>query len=413
MEKTRTTPAKKRKKPAAEGLSEGRGSAAPVLLNVYLWDAEGNDIPPLAVAMVGDLLASSPCELHGPSTSSVAASFPDAAQAVAAARRLGRLCRGFSRNVQSGQLEGCFFLCNLAEDQPGFESQWVERLPLMARQNNGQILLLGDLCQSAGSIPGLQFEAVFGLWVPPGADRRSLLKLMPPTQMEGYVDEPIEVRTPSVKAATGPASTQASPPILPVAQVPVSVPVSGVAPSLQADHPQTTGAEMAGFSPVESAPKRQFPTRWVAMGGAAAMAVAAAAVLLQHPGRPGTPQQLVVPAASPTPATVNPAPPSTAPVLQPASAGTGKKKPADTGHDQPGDQTVAAPVPTKKEAGEGTNLPFLSEEISRSLAIAEKEVGDGKYDEAISTYNIILRKDPGNAQAISGRNKAIRNKGHR
>ena len=66
MEKTKTTPTRRKKKPSVstEGLSERPISEVQILLNVHLWMEEGAAVPPLALAMVGDLLSCSPCEVR-------------------------------------------------------------------------------------------------------------------------------------------------------------------------------------------------------------------------------------------------------------------------------------------------------------------------------------------------------------
>src|ERR1035441_3208363 len=112
MEKTKTSSGKRKKKASvsSEGLPEAPIPSIPVLLHVHLWTEQGGDAPQSAREMVGDLLSASPCEVRDGSSSSVAASFADMAQAVTAARRLRRLVQEFSRVSKSGHLGGCFLL---------------------------------------------------------------------------------------------------------------------------------------------------------------------------------------------------------------------------------------------------------------------------------------------------------------
>jgi hypothetical protein len=56
---------------SAKGPSEAPLSTVQVLLNIHLWSREGADAPPLAFAMVGDLLSASSCEVRDALCSSI------------------------------------------------------------------------------------------------------------------------------------------------------------------------------------------------------------------------------------------------------------------------------------------------------------------------------------------------------
>jgi hypothetical protein len=138
----------------------------------------------------------------------------------------------------------------------------------------------------------------------------------------------------------------------------------------------------------------------------------------------------VIPAVPVSPATVNtsgtpplpavstpPAPAEapksvvTTPKLSAKEIAAAKRKLASAEHDQAAGEGDAGAEATKKDAGDKTSISFSQEDITRSLAIAEKETGDGKYKEAIRDYTTILKHDPGNVRAKEGLERAIRNKG--
>jgi hypothetical protein len=67
---------------------------------------------------------------------------------------------------------------------------------------------------------------------------------------------------------------------------------------------------------------------------------------------------------------------------------------------------------TKKDGGDRPSISFSPDEINQLLAWADKASGDGKFDDAISKYRTILRRDPSNVRAKAGLARAIANSGH-
>ena len=64
------------------------------------------------------------------------------------------------------------------------------------------------------------------------------------------------------------------------------------------------------------------------------------------------------------------------------------------------------------EQPEVASSRYTRPEIEQMIARADKLSGDGSYDKAITLYNLVLRQDGRNPDALSGRDRAIRNKRH-
>ena len=435
MEKSKASSGKRKKKASgsAEGLPETPIPSIHVLLQVHLWTELGGDAPQSAREMVGDLLSASSCEVRDgtSSSSSTMASFVEPTLAVQAAWRLWRLVQGFSQASKTGHLGGCFILSSLEEAHPEREMPLAKLFPVLTRGHSGQVLLVGSLCESVRAIPGLRFETVSDEWMTPEAIRlyRTVLQLSPPVQMEGYVEEPIEcwasafeskpqaavveeIRVPPM-VAEAPAFDQATVIELPlvIAQDTGSTPLS------------RNGAdqEIAGFSRTEISAERKFPLRWTLVGCAAVAVVAVVAMIAPRSKRqdPSAKQSIPV-AADPVPTVAPASPPPVAlpptPVREPKAVemplkpkapdtpreiAAAKRKAAGAAHDQAAEPEITRPG----------GVTFTVDEISRMLAMADKDAGDGYYDKAIQEYDTALKHDPSNARAKEGRAKAIRNKG--
>jgi hypothetical protein len=432
MEKSKASSGKKKKKEsaAAEGLAEAPGSSIHVLLQIHLWTEHGADVPQSAREMVGDLLSATPCEVRAGPFSAIMASFVELTLAVKAAWRLRRLVQGFSQASKTGRVGGCFILSSLQDARPELEVPLVQRFPVLTRGPSGQVLLVGSLCESVRAIPGLQCEVVSDEWMTPEAIRlyRVVMQLSVPVQMEGYVEEPIDCWAPAVGGM--PQVVEGLETAVPavVAEAPAMNQIMQVAAPLAAQPAMPAGQEIAGFYRTQTSARRSLPLRWIAVGCAAAVALAAIAIrvsssrkseapIVQSPAlvRPAPASSEVVPAK----AAISPSPAASVTVEEPKTAGKpnpqdvrdakAKRKEASATKDTSGDVGDTG-GDAKKDGADKTGISFSPEEINQMIALADRESGDGKFDEAISTYSIVLKHDRSNARAKEGLARAIKNR---
>jgi hypothetical protein len=433
MEKSNVSSGKTKKKASgsAEGPLATPNPSVHVLLDVHLWSEQGGDVPKSAREMVRDLLSASPCEVRDGSSSSIMASFIEPALAVKTAWRLRRLVQGFSQASTTGYLGGCFILSSLEEAHPEPEISLVERFPVLTQGHSGQVLFVGTLCESARAIPGLQFEAVSDEWMTPEAIRlyRAVLQLSAPVQMEGYVEGPIECWAPAVESKPQVVECEEIAVQAVDAEAPALDQIMELAAELAAQPVMPASQEIGGFYRAQTFARRNSPLRWVAVGCAVVVALAAIAIrvsisrkseapVVQSPTlvrtAPASPKVVPAKAAiSSNPATtVTDEGPKAAPNSNPQDvrevakakhkASSSTKGPSGGEGDTGGD--------AKKDGGDKTGIIFSPDEINRTIALADRESGDGKFDDAIRTYRIVLKHDPSNARAKEGMARAIRNR---
>ena len=422
MKQTKTSSVKK-------GSKEPPVSDAPrTLLQVDLWtDVPSSDISsarsgeinvlPSALAMVGDLLTTAGGEFRTSSATSMSAWFAEPLQAVSAARRMQRLVRGFSRASVDGPLYACFTLTSGTD--PGIEDDETLHNSIHAvRQNDSQdVFFAGSICEVADSIPGLQFKVPLSVSLgPPDTAQYAILQLLPPTFMEGFVEEPL-VRTEGRKSiAQDIAPEFALPPEPPRSHEEAGPVRPKPAPVVtrKSDPPAT----LPGSIPMKISP------RWAIIGFSTVALVASILIFSPlfktsphaatppQPSAAGSEKTNPPPAAktapqpepktNPTPAPVLkvdvPKPPTPAAPKQPESARTRPAREAIPDESRPTRSSSA--------------VTFSPAEIDLLIASADKDTGNGNYDKAIKEYTTVLNQDPSNALAKKGLAKALHNKGN-
>jgi hypothetical protein len=396
------------------------------LLQVDLWtDTHPSDLSsarsgeinvlPSALAMVGDLLRVAGGEILNSSTTSVSASFRETVQAVNAARRMQRLVRGFSRASVEGPLYACFILTSIKEADSETDADLLNCIDAVKQTQPGEVLFVGSICEAAKSIPGLQFKAPIGSPQVEGSDtlQRSILQLLPPVHMEGYIDEPVEtsVRVDGKNLPTAIVSTPAGQlpfssqlPSAPKREVASTVAVSAVK-SISA-----VGSEAdTSFNIDRSLPLRINP-RWAIVGVSGVILVASTLIfipILKNSSRPPQNQPLPTPSSSEKPNAPPPMPKSSGDAVKPQIA---TKTPAAPSAKQK-EQSPEEPRPAPVKGGQHS-VTFSPAEIDLLITRADKDTGDGRYDRAIQEYTTVLNQDPSNALAKKGLAKAVRNRGH-
>ena len=401
-----------------------------VVVQVHLWagpEESKNEIPASAPAMVKDLLAVSGGVAGEGATGSMSSSFEDAIVAIKTARQLHRLIRGYCSALSVGSLGAVITLSSRSEPPVQIDGLLFQKQMPGAP---GQVLIVGAVCESIGVIPGLQLQSVSERKV--SLDSRGhaqeVLHLLPPAGPGEMIYEPI-AREPialgSAKGAEFMEAMDSGPAILD----------SGLAtlPSTPSTDPGelTNGGGRSPDPPVE----RRFPIIWVAVGSVAAIAIVAAVFFLRPVSKTSTPLQGPTSAdrtdvpTGPTPGSGPvdlpggvhidpPEPPERAPMsAQPSDklARTAAKIAKDTKNTDvirlkttpAADEEVDEP---KKEGPtKGVVLGLNQDEIRRTIEMADRDSGNGKYADAIRKYNYVLKSDPGNAAARAGLKRAIQN----
>jgi hypothetical protein len=423
-----------------------------VLVQVHLWTsgagagaasgAEGAEVPPPALAMVADLLQVRGGELRDAGAGSIAASFGDPVVAVNAARNLQRLVLGFARAWEGGALGGCTTLRRVDEAGDGIDVGSLRDNAALKQIHPGQVVLLGSLCEAARSIPGLEFRPIAGVALGPAGKNgsaRQALQLLAPLRMEGYVEEPFELKA-VVREAAAAAEVPAQPaePAVtsrPPAYVLTSSPASGKSAAAPASGSMSTvpfgatravapvasaGDEIGAFAREEKGSGSGF-SRWAILGGLGAVAVAG--VLIFTPVLKKTPHPAAAPAQPPAePAATIPAPAAGAGDVVPAAAAPpvvstkGKTSDAAHGKGAPRAATAAATQQDAEAAEEprpAHGLTFSAAEISSLIAHADRDSGNGNFDKAIQEYRLVLSREPSNDLAKRGLARALYNKEHK
>jgi len=390
-----------------------------ILLHVDLWtdtpsfdrsSARSGEINvlPSALAMVGDLIAAVGGEFRESSTTSISASFPETVHAVNAARRLQRLVIGFSRASAERPLYACFTITNLKEADTDSDPSLLSCIDTVKQAQSGEVLFLGGICETVKSIPGLQFKTPIGAPLSRKPEQPpTILQLLPPEHMEGFVNEPVETprKEERLPLTTAPSNIPDQP-VLFVPQPPVQKSAAPtIIPRISATSADTNSAA------IPSSLSMKIKPRWAIISFSS---VAVLATIL-----------IFVPIfrSSPKPAPNQLQPPTTSnPVASPALP---PSQPSEPAHSEPPVKATAKPSeparphPTKEVTAEepkpaprsGLAVTFNQQEIDILIARADKDTGDGKYDQAIREYNTVLSQDPTNALAKRGLAKALHNKG--
>jgi hypothetical protein len=407
MKQTKTTSLKKNSKEAPVSDSPR------TLLHVDLWtDIPSSDVSsarsgeinvlPSALVMVGDLLSVAGGEFRTSSATSLSAWFGDTLQAVNAARHLQRLVKGFSRASVDGPLYACFTLTSGSDPDITDDTTLLTSIDALRQTPSEEVLFAGSICDAATVIPGLQFKVPAAVLAKKtDSPQCTILQLLPPTYMEGFVDEPIELRVrPEDKMPVAPGSPPIGAQSLIYAE-----------PSLtQKEPPQPTPA---AIGKIDTSPTIQLfqkiTPHWVII--CVSTVVVLASILIFSPIFKSSPH----PAPSQPAASGNEKPTASPPPIPQPAAPIVVDKPApppkqnDSTHTRAGKE--ATPEEPKPVRGDRA-VTFSPAEIDILIARADKDTGDGNYDRAIKEYTTVLNQEPSNALAKKGLAKAIHNKSH-
>ena len=410
MKQTKATAVKKSTK-------EGPASdATRTLLHVDLWtdmpsydraSARSGEINvlPSALAMVGDLIAAVGGEFRESSTTSISASFSEPIQAVNAARRLQRLVTGFSRASGERPLYACFTITNLkeAEAESDLDPGLLSCIDTVKQAQSGEVLFIGGICETARSIPGLQFKTPAGAPLSRKPDQPSpILQLLPPEHMEGFVNEPTEPprkeqRLPLTTASSAISDQPlTSSPAATVQKNPAPAVIPQIAASAESVPPAIPDSLSLKIKPV-----------WAIIGVSSVAVLATILIfgpLFKSSPKPANQPQPATGAATGATTGSNPAispapqPPQQSGAIKSEPAVQVPAKPNESARTHPGKET-AAEEPKPPAPRGGHTVSFNQQEIDILIAGADKDTGDGKYDQAIAKYNTVLSQDPSNALA--------------
>jgi hypothetical protein len=404
-------------------------------LQVRLWSGAGrpdDDVPAGALAMVQDFLGVSPCEPFELGRTAVCGVFSDPVQAVNAGRRLQRMMQGYGRAV-SGGLGAGLLLTGSDETLTDTEMDELRQKQALSLAPPGQLFVVGALCDKVRSIPGLQFKAIDAA-LGNGADgkpRRVMLVVPVAGEARNSADDGMRTRlVESLATSRSQEIAIDARRTMPLVLAPVAAKAVGA---------PVVANEAASANEVEpaSALWARPPVRW-AIGGAAAVLVLAAVAMGVHGRSPTKDSPAAGVAVTPAPAAAATAANASAPAV--SDSGKARKKPNEGRTVVPPATVAAAPAsagkpdaepkpegakhepiappppptetkPRERPSSGGVSVSYSAEEISSLLAHADKQSGDGNYDQAIREYKSVLSHDPGNARAKQGLARAMHNNG--
>jgi hypothetical protein len=417
MAKSSTSSGKGKKNPALPRESTVVALAASgttIGLCVRMWTEQGYEAPPMALAMIEDLLAASPCEVKDRTPLKVTATFQDVLASLNTARRLQRLVQGYSRTSSDRRLGGCFVVFSAEDANYEVEAFFPHILSEMRLKEDSQIWFVGNLCRSVRTIPGLHFETA--------SDTATVLRLMPFRREDNIGEPDLWVPPPNDRPQTSTVDNLAitsiedeisaihayESPIIPLAPAPVLETVAAV--------------EEKASPTIGTSSGTRFPKLWLLMGGTAAVIVVAVAMIVSHFSKSQAPvgetgnRNSSVKTGQPTTTETIPSSQTTPPAVSSTDKPTSHDKGPETPPRRDNPSTRQTRV-TKDESGSGKpdtsrvgGIVFTAAEINSLIEHADKDSGDGKFDDAISKYQTVLKREPTNARALEGLERARRNR---
>jgi tetratricopeptide (TPR) repeat protein len=199
----------------------------------------------------------------------------------------------------------------------------------------------------------------------------------------------------------------------------VVVPVIKTAPAPRWKEPEPTPAPLP---PAELDSDDHVPAKWLstpkilAISGVVAVLLVIAylinARVLGNPAKPaaGIPQKVEQSAVPPTQA-APPEQPRSNPLVTPKSGGPAGKGTVPTPPKPPkplpdADRGISSQSAASKPMARGRNCSLDDSDIPSYLNLADRYRNSGKYESAIRNYTLVLGCQPGNRQALEGRNRA-------
>lgn len=347
------------------------------------------------VQMLADLVTASKSTPGTDSEGLLSATAPGSIEAVILAVRARKLAETYSSHAM-GDLSG-ISIAILAAPKNGDSPEPALRTYLENRTQSWQVFLAGDAFKQLDTFPGLQFRKLPA----PAGPRFELHELVLPP-----------ITTPS-KPAPAPAPKASS------GVRPIAAPVAAVAPK-DPDVPLLHRKDEDSKSGLNLK---------LIIGGVAAVVVVGA-VLALHPWSHAAPA--AAPAAAPvtTEATPAAATPTASPAPVPAKSSATQDKLDKKAQDaaaraaaykalpnaptpQPNSKPVAAqaaPPPPPADKPIKSSGGYTAEQLKAILDKADSLTANGKYDDAIRNYRVVLASDPGNARARAGLERANTNK---
>lgn len=354
------------------------------------------------VQMLADLVAASKSTTGADSEGLLSATAPGSIEAVILAVRARKLAETYSTHAM-GDLSG-ISIAILAAPKNGDSPEPALRTYLENRTQSWQVFLAGDAFKQLDTFPGLQFRKLPA----PAGPRFELHELVLPPIVQPSKPAP----TPAPKASSGvrPVAPTIAPPAVAAASKVEDVPLSH-----RKDEDTKSG-----------------PNLKLILGSVAAVVIVGA-LLAFHPWSHPAPASAPATAPAATaPAAAEPAPAattSTAPAPVPAKSSAAQDRldkkaqdaaaraaaykalpnaPTPQPNSKPVAQTAPPPPPADKPLKGGGG--YTAEQLKAILDKADNLTANGKYDDAIRNYKVVLSSDPGNGRARAGLERANTNK---
>ena len=448
---------------SGEAAADSPGRAKPE--DAAVAGSQGSIRPPAAkwadplpiISMLADAVTGSGGSLSGEEDGLLLATMPGAVEAVQVASRIQLLAAGFAR--YAGESVAGVAVGISAAGIPVVRKKGADsagRAAFRSRALPGKVLVLGTIRRQLEDIPGISL--------------RKIEEAGPARAGAVPGAEIMEIVLPAVDAQAAsflPAGANAAVAALPAFEIAAAVPGSGEAIAQPND--SIAGGMFARRGGAEDDPgdgsgflqglARRLPTplrsnsKWIALGAVSILILAVVLVLVPGRSKPkladnggsakvkvsqtpvtqtpgGQAQTGQTPAGASSAGgstssgqTPGPAADSNSGKDTKQSAQEARQKTAEIAKNKKKELEIAEanknqnkqppPPPTEQAGGDapvhGGDSFYSAEDLNKLLDKADRDSDNGKYQEAIRTYDTVLKHDRGNRRAQAGREKAVTN----
>lgn len=412
MKPSRNAPRSKGKKTDS---TEGMATSSDTVLVVSLWvglDPGGKgsapaELPVSALAMVEDLLRAARGEIRGGPEAAISASFKDIWEAIRAVRYLQRLVHGYGLTSPSGPLAACYTLAAPQDEDRLREAVTLNLQNAQAQNETRRALVVGSLCAEAKGVSGLVLKDFFLFAKDEDESSFNTLELLTPAGMPNFPEAAIN------RAASRPETPATS-------QGPPSS-THGSRPGTEASSPAVGVRPMAQRAPWKSAIRRlqslftrsKAPRWWIGLGATGLILILLIVGALMKVGRFGLRQDSGYHSAKAALPPPQAAPLENKPVQVIQNGDAVVRTPHSERNKPPSVEKNQAIKSNQRDLKKNdtdatddktcaSSVSFDLREAENMIQQADRDSGDGKYEEAIRIYNRVLCHFRSNAAAKRG-----------
>ena len=345
------------------------------------------------VQMLADLVAASGATVGDASEGVLAAATPSPLQALVLGVRAVRLATQYARFLPEGIRAFTVAIVAATEktDEKGINPESALRQVLAGSADGWRILLAGETLSQLRTVPGLQSRKL------PSLTRQKVEiheLILPAITPETKTAEVVAMEPVSDSGQLKPLATREMPQLV----------------------PRAVAADELGGAGKSKMPMIVVAAAVLLIGSG----VAAKVLFFKTPPVAVAPATPAAPASAPPvavdPAVAKPAPPAPAPAPPPtttrapraAAEADARTTAPPKGKGKAADVPPPAPATAENAAPHGGG-GYTADQLKAILDRADKLTANGKYEEAIRSYNVVLAADPGNSRAKEGKERAVTN----